>query len=60
MKEIRTLMDGNQLATHLGVCKRTVERLRNSGTIKGVRIGARLIKYDLAQVERDLEIEVAT
>lgn len=44
-----SLADAAELA---GVCTKTVRRWISSGNIAGYRVGPRLIRVDLAEVER--------
>jgi predicted site-specific integrase-resolvase len=43
-----------QLAAHLGVSERTLANWRDSGKIPFVRITARCLRYNLAEVESAL------
>lgn len=42
-------VSGAELATVLRCSKRSVERYRDAGMIRGVRMGPRLIRYPLAE-----------
>jgi excisionase family DNA binding protein len=43
-----------QIAQHLGVCTRTINNLMNRG-LPHVRLGGRLIRFRLADVEKHFE-----
>ena len=43
--------DKHDVAKHLGVSPRTVERMGERGEIRAYTVGQRLIRYDLAEID---------
>lgn len=50
----RKLVSINVAAAELGVSERTIRRYIASGRLTGYRVGARLIRVDLSQLDRAL------
>jgi excisionase family DNA binding protein len=47
-------VDAKQVAEHFGVALRTVRRWTKDGTIPAHRIGPKLLRFDLAEVDAAL------
>ncbi|MBA2559759.1 MAG: helix-turn-helix domain-containing protein [Propionibacteriales bacterium] len=47
----RTLVSINETATHLGCTTRTIRRYIAEGRLTGYRLGPRLVRLDLSEVE---------
>ena len=52
----RNLATTQQTAEHLAVDERTVRRYIAAGTITGYRLGQRLVRVDLDEVDRTLRV----
>jgi len=48
------LLNKHQVATMLGVSKRTVTRLQNEGLLSVIRLGLRCVRYRYADVDNTL------
>lgn len=51
MSDTTALLDMVQVATRLGVSRRTVERFAASGDLRCIKFGTRAIRFDPADVE---------
>lgn len=52
---MKTLLTRRQTAAHLGISTRTVARYERDGRIRAVRLTARSIRYDAADIDRLIE-----
>lgn len=51
----RRWADPNDVAAYLGVCRRTVFKMAEDGRIKPYKLGAKILRFDLNEVDAALE-----
>jgi excisionase family DNA binding protein len=55
-RESRHLASINQAANYAGVCTKTIRRMISRGELTGYRLGPRLVRIDLRELDTTLRV----